>query len=100
MVLGAGEGDYGRFMKEGEHRRELHSSFGSVLFGYGIVGMTLFGIFLVRVVRGAPLRTTVLVLPVLAYTVAHQGMRFTMFWIVLAVFVVLKQQAPAREKPR
>ena len=97
LVLGAGEGDYKRFVKEGDSGRELHSSFGSVLFGYGIVGMTLFGIFVVRVVRGASLRSTLMLVPALVYTIAHQGLRFTMFWVALAVFVVLKQLPP--EKP-
>ncbi len=98
LPLGAGEGDYSRFVKEGEHGRELHSSLGSVLFGYGFVGITLFGVFLFRVVRGAQMRNTLMVLPVLAYTVAHQGLRFTMFWVALAVFVVLKELGPPEKR--
>lgn len=95
LPLGAGEGEYARFMKEGEIRREIHSSFASILFGYGIVGLALFGVFFVRVLRGATRRNMLLIVPALVYTVAHQGLRFTMFWIVLAVFVVLKQPDPA-----
>jgi hypothetical protein len=98
LPLGAGEGGYDRFMNEGEARREIHSSFASILFGYGIVGIALFGVFFVRVIRGAPLRNTLMIVPALVYTVAHQGLRFTMFWIVLAVFVVLKEQG-SPEKP-
>jgi hypothetical protein len=94
LLVGAGEGDNQRFAKPGEHARELHSSFGTVLFGYGIVGVALFLVFFVRVVKGAPLRNSALLVPALVYTVAHQGLRFTMFWVVLAVFVVLKQGPP------
>jgi hypothetical protein len=92
LLLGAGEGAYERFRKPGEHSREIHSSFGTVLFGYGLVGIALFMTFGVRLVRGSPLRMTVMLVPVLAYTVAHQGLRFTMFWVVVAVFVVLKSE--------
>jgi hypothetical protein len=99
LLLGAGEGAYERFTEPGEKPRELHSSFGSVLFGYGIVGVSLFLVFFVRVVRGAPLRMSAMLVPALVYTVAHQGLRFTMFWVVLAVFVVLKQTGPERTRP-
>ena len=97
LVTGAGEGAYERFVfREGETKRELHSSFGSVVFGYGIIGLTLFMIFAVRVVRGSPLRLTLAFVPALIYTVAHQGLRFTTFWVVLAIFVVLTA-IPERE---
>ena len=99
LVTGAGEGHYERFIaREGDHRRELHSSFGSVVFAYGIVGMTLFMIFFVRVVRGASLRMMLMLVPALVYTVAHQGLRFTMFWVVLAAFVIIKPMPENVEK--
>jgi hypothetical protein len=96
LALGAGEGEYSRFMKEGEARREIHSSLASVLFGYGIVGLALFGLYFVRVLRGASRRNIMMMVPALLYTIAHQGLRFTMFWVMLAVFVVLKPPKPAR----
>lgn len=94
LPIGAGEGVYQRFAKEGERGRELHSSFGSVLFGYGLVGVTLFLVFFVRVIKGSTRRTALMLVPALLYTIAHQGLRFTMFWVVLAVFVGLKQGPP------
>jgi hypothetical protein len=99
LITGAGEGAYERFIfREGEKRRELHSSFGSLLFGYGIIGIGLFLVFFVRALRGAPLRMTLMLMPTLIYTVAHQGLRFTTFWVVLAVFVVLKSMPDPAEK--
>jgi hypothetical protein len=96
LVTGAGEGAYERFVfRPGEARRELHSSFGSLFFGYGVIGLGLFLVFATRVVRGAPLRMALMLVPALAYTVAHQGLRFTMFWVVLAAFVVLKPMPDA-----
>jgi hypothetical protein len=99
LITGAGEGAYERFVfRQGEARRELHSSFGTMFFGYGIIGLTLFGVFGLRVIRGAPLRMTMMLVPALAYTVAHQGLRFTMFWVVLAAFAVLKPMPDTDKK--
>jgi hypothetical protein len=98
LGLGAGEGDYARFAKPGEHPREMHSSFGSIAFSYGLVGVALFALFFWRVVKGAPLRSTLMMVPALLYTVAHQGLRFPMFWVVLAVFAVMKQIGPPERK--
>ena len=92
LVTGAGEGEYQRFVRPGEAIRELHSSFGSVLFGYGVIGVVLMGLFFGRVLKGSSWRHAVMLAPPLAFASAHQALRFTMFWIVLAVFVVLKQE--------
>jgi len=97
LVVGAGEGDLERFAEPGERGHELHSSFGTLLFGYGIVGISLFAWFVFRLVRGAPLREAMMLLPVLIFTVAHNGLRFTSFWVLLTVFAVMKQvPLPAR----
>lgn len=98
LVTGAGEGGFERFVKPGEPTREFHSSVGTVVFSYGIVGIVLFSLFFVRVVRRAPTRLAVMLVPPLMYTVAHQGLRFTMFWVVLAAFVVLKQMPDLTKK--
>jgi hypothetical protein len=70
-----------------------------LVFGYGAIGLVLFGMFGVRAVRGSPLRITLMFVPALVYTIAHQGLRFTPFWVVLAVFVVLKPM-PDQENKR
>jgi len=96
LITGAGEGAYERFVGPGEQRRELHSSFGTVVFGYGVIGIALFMAFALRVIRRAPLRMSLMLVPALVFTVAHQGLRFTMFWVVLAVFIVLKSMPEDR----
>lgn len=95
LIIGAGEGDFERFAREGERPRELHSSFGAILFGYGVIGVGLFVVFFVRVLKGAETREMLMIVPAMIYTVAHQGLRFTMFWVVLSVFVVMKQGIPS-----
>lgn len=100
LLTGAGEGAYERFQFGHGPRRELHSSFGTVVFSYGMVGVLLLAIFAIRAVRGARFRMAVMLVPSLIYTVAHQGLRFTMFWVVLAAFVALKPMPDAETKAR
>lgn len=96
LLLGAGEGGLSRFEDTGvigDH--ELHSSAGTLFFCYGIVGTLLFLRFIYRIMRGARWRMSLLLLPAMAYSMAHQGLRFTMLWVVLAVFVGLKHEKAA-----
>ncbi len=91
-LLGAGEGKYERFADTtfiGDH--ELHSSAGTIFFCYGIVGTLLFLAFLVRLMVGTSLRVISLLLPAAAYGLTHQGLRVTLFWMLLALFLCLKE---------
>jgi len=105
VPLGAGEGGLYRFAGTSKIRTrkgepvaiEIHSSFATILFCYGLPGAILFVLFLYRVVRGANLRAILMLTPVMFYTVAHQGLRFTTFWILMAVFVMLK--TPSMSSP-
>jgi hypothetical protein len=93
LLLGAGEGGLSRFDDTAYVKNmEIHSSAGTILFSYGIVGSILFLVFTWRVIRRARVRMMITLLPPLLYTGAHQGLRFTMLWVVLAVFVALKDE--------
>jgi hypothetical protein len=90
-LLGSGEGYYIRFRDTtviGSH--ELHSSGGTVFFCYGIAGSFLFLGFVYQVMRGGRMRHILILLPASAYGLTHQGLRFTLFWVLLALFVALK----------
>ena len=90
-LLGAGEGGTNRFLETTIiGGTEIHSSLGTIFFCYGIVGITLFVVFLFRVVERASLRTIVILLLTLSYTVAHQGLRATLVWILFALLVCIK----------
>jgi hypothetical protein len=100
VLFGAGEGATTRFAETtiiGTH--EIHSSAGTLLFAYGIVGATMFFAFLWRTIRGAGLRSSLMMLPALAYTVAHQGLRFNSLWVLVGLFIVLKQEPGIRRRP-
>jgi hypothetical protein len=101
--FGAGEGGYRRFKETsviGAH--ELHSSAGTIFFCYGILGTLLFMAFAWRVIERGRARYVLMLLPAAAYGLTHQGLRFTLFWVLLAIFVALKdfERAPARQPAR
>lgn len=98
VLLGAGEGANWRFKATTAiGAAEIHSSAGTLVFAYGLVGTAMFVAFLARLLRGAPLRAAIMLTPALIYTFAHQGLRFTSLWVMVAVFIIQKlPQAPPR----
>lgn len=87
-VFGAGEGYLGRFRKNAsEQLLEIHSSFGTILFSYGLIGLALFVIFITRLAFSLPLSLSVYIIPSMIYGVTHQGLRFTFFWILLGLLM-------------
>jgi hypothetical protein len=89
LILGAGEGAYTRF--QSVLPSELHSSFGTLLFCYGIVGAVLFVSPLIVMCRPRPLLVLYL-LPTCAYGMAHQGLRSSLFWVLLAFLYCLARR--------
>lgn len=91
LVLGAGEGGYYRFdtlLEAGE----IHSSFGTLIFCYGIIGFVLFIRFLLGIFKGSSFFELLYFLPVFAYSITHQGLRDTLFWVFLGVVFVLNEK--------
>jgi hypothetical protein len=91
LVLGAGEGGYNRFSTLLD-AGEIHSSFGTIVFCYGIVGLTFFFSFLFAVFRKSSFFELMYFLPIFAYSITHQGLRDTLFWIFLGVVFLLNEQ--------
>ena len=90
-LFGAGEGDYQRFVSDesviGSH--ELHSSAATLLFSYGIIGVLLFSWFMLLALRGATLRILLVVGAGFAFGMVHQGIRFTLFWVMIGMTMSL-----------
>ena len=81
LIAGAGEGYFLRF----HHSKfEIHSSAANLIFSYGIIGTTLFLVFLRWLSVTLGLRLTLLVIPALSYSLFHQGMRARPFWLLLS----------------
>jgi hypothetical protein len=98
VLLGAAEGNRWRWKERTKiGSAEIHSSAGTIIFSYGLPGVLLFAMFLVRILRRAPVRFALMLLPPLFYSVAHQGLRFTTLWVLLALFVAVKERTRPRD---
>ena len=82
-ILGAGEAERQRFAPYGG--LEIHSSFVNMLFAYGLPGLGLFLLTIVIALRRAPLYVWAGVAGPLIYSTTHNGLRATLFWLVLVL---------------
>jgi hypothetical protein len=104
LIVGSGEGAYERFHDStiiGSH--EMHSSFGTMIFCYGIVGFGLFLWFTWASLRGVGLRIWLCLMPAFAFGFTHQALRTTLFWVLLAMAMAFQREyhlerAPPRTK--
>lgn len=81
---------------------EIHSTLGNVLISYGIVGFALFAAFLLACfssIAASHGRTAALVAIAAfnVYGIAHNGIRFTMLWVFLALTFSVARRAPSRD---
>lgn len=100
IIVGAGEGGTGRFRDSVIGTHEIHSSAGMIIFSYGIIGTFLFGWFIIRLLRGAQFMAIMMLAPIIGYTVAHHGLRDSMLWMALAIFLAIKYTPPATAGPQ
>lgn len=82
-LLGAGEGAFARF--DAIHVRELHSGIATILFSYGILGASIFSLFLFRVFYRQPYYIILFFIPILMYGLPGQNFRFADFWVFIGV---------------
>jgi hypothetical protein len=94
LILGAGEGEPERFETVLE-RHEMHSTLGTILFSYGILGFGLFCGFIATVWRRVGSTLFMYSLPLFAYGMTHQGLRLTLFWLFFAYILCLQSAAAA-----
>lgn len=92
-ILGAGEAERERFAPYDGH--EIHSSFINMLFAYGLPGLGLFLLTIAIVLRQAPLYVWAAVAGPLIYSTTHNGLRSTLFWMVLVIGWYLYRQGSA-----
>lgn len=84
-ILGSGEGYFRRWEGSTGYAIEIHSTFFTLLFSYGIVGLGLFLGFMWSVGRRIPWSLSAYLLPSLFYGISHQGLRFSFFWLLVGV---------------
>ncbi len=96
IPFGAGEGAFERF--EGERYKEgnyigieIHSTYATLLFSYGVLGFSLFVGMILGFLRRSP-RDAILVTGILFYGLSHNGLRFALFWFFLAILTSVVRQ--------
>ncbi len=82
-IFGAGESERERFAPYDGH--EIHSSFVNMLFAYGLPGLGLFLLTIAIVLRRAPYYVWAGVAGPLIYSTTHNGLRATLFWVLLVI---------------
>lgn len=66
---------------------EMHSTWGTILFSYGIFGLICWLYFLFKVGPSNGLVTLIPLLSIVAYGITHNGLRFVYFWFFMAILV-------------
>lgn len=98
IITGAGEGGFERFQGWGSPA-ELHSGLATILFSYGILGLTFFGAFLYFIFQRQPWYCLAVLFIVLLFGVTSQTIRFTHTWVFLGVacgsFMVRREEEAA-----
>ncbi|MFT7553010.1 MAG: hypothetical protein ACI9BV_003340 [Rhodothermales bacterium] len=87
-ILGAGEGAYGRWPSSGPLEIEIHSTPGTLLFSYGLPAIALALLIGLTLVRSFGMPTVLVLGAVVLYGLTHQGLRFSLAWVLLAALVV------------
>jgi hypothetical protein len=96
LFFGAGEGAFERFRVWSS--REFHSTLGTILFSYGMLGLTFFGLLIHRIYREAGLYRCAVLAPAFLYGATHQGLRFSLLWALFAVAACAAVPAPAEPR--
>lgn len=95
LLIGSGEGAHERFHPFG---LELHSSVAGIVFYYGVAGLAAFALFILSLVRGLPMSFLAYLAPTAIYSLFHNGLRFRIFWLLLAVVAVIHGLEHARSQ--
>jgi hypothetical protein len=81
-IFGAGEGAFHRYA--GPLGGEFHSTLGNIQVSYGLIGTVLFLSIVLYVLKPNNYADWYLIFTILVYGLTHNGMRNTLFWILLA----------------
>ena len=77
------------------HKFEIHSTFFIVLTNYGLIGFLIFSMlilfWILDIKKAYGVRGLICVCaPCLLYGLTHNGIRFSMFWIMFSISIYLK----------
>jgi hypothetical protein len=98
ILLGSGDGAYNRYPDQ----HEVHNWFGFILRCYGLIGLSLFSFWLLRMTYLTwHLKGSFWVwIGLIAYNSCNYGLRFRPFWILVAMMVVMATLLSETNRPR
>lgn len=96
LIFGAGEQGLWRY----DSTIELHSSFGTIIFSYGVVGVFIALALVIAVFRRSPFPIFVVAAGPALYQISHQGLRTTFLWIFLALVLTYGRSSERRAARR
>jgi len=85
LIFGAGQGAHWLYNPTGN---EIHSTWLGILFYYGIIGISLFLIFLYRIFKKLSLSNKMILLGPMLYGFTTYSARTIIFWFLLAAFLL------------
>ena len=88
LIFGAGESGLNRF---GYNTNEIHSTFGSLLFSYGLLGFLIFCIPLLSISLKSYSINSVIFLIFLIVTLTHNVIRWPLFWVLPYLMFCMKK---------
>ena len=93
-LVGAGEGAEYRFNEPGTSEQidvdhEIHSTFGTILFSYGLIGSIAFAVAVWCLYKMSCRGSFLYLFPPFLYGLTHQGLRFSFLWLLMAVIIVV-----------
>jgi hypothetical protein len=98
LIFGAGEGEFSRF--KDQITGEIHSGITTILFSYGIIGLTILFFFFWNCFKFVGLKYFVFLFPAFFYGLSHQNFRFSPLWVLVAFIICLADhQIETRKKP-
>ena len=94
LIAGAGELGLDRFHDEDQ---EFHSTLGTILFSYGIIGFGIFSFMIYRILNFSGFGQIIYFVPPFLFGLTHQGFRPTFLWVLFGVLVALPKKIANRE---
>lgn len=91
MIFGAGQGAYWRFDRAA-HQLEIHSTFPSILFYYGIIPMGILLVWLGKQLGRIPIMISPILISLLIESFTLLNQRQPFFWMLFVAISVLREK--------
>lgn len=88
LIFGAGQGNYGAYSAT---NHEIHSTWFGILFYYGVIGFSIFMLFLYKIFKPLSISNKFLFLAPMFYGFTTYNARTIIFWFLLASFVLYQK---------